>query len=88
MFFFALLQKGSAVRNYIDKASLYMFIFKITAMKRPYIRPEIEIFQIEPEGVILGSSGESPYSIPFDDDDQGAVDRKPKGRDWENYEAF
>jgi len=56
--------------------------------RKPYVSPEIEIVQIEPEGVILGSPGESPHSIQLDDDDQGSVDRKPRGRDWENYEAF
>ncbi len=56
--------------------------------RKPYVSPEIEIVQIEPEGVILGSPGESPHSIQLDDDDRGSIDRKPRGRDWENYEAF
>ncbi len=56
--------------------------------RKPYVSPEIEIVQIEPEGVILGSPGESPHSIQRDDDDRGSIDRKPRGRDWENYEAF
>lgn len=56
--------------------------------RKPYIRPEIEIIPIESEGVILGSPGNSQSSLSFDNDDEGSVDRKPRGREWADYEAF
>lgn len=57
--------------------------------RKPYVSPKIEVIQIEPEGIVLGSPGDPSSLIPIDDDENGSIDRKPRSRrDWEDYEAF
>ena len=51
-------------------------------MKKTYISPDIEIFEVEPTGSILQGS---PLNMGGDNDGDGNEDRvDPEGGDWED----